>query len=288
MLSVKTELDSQGVMTFWLDSPNKRVNTLSRQMWADLGEAIEQVKRDEPKCVTIKSAKPGSFVVGADLYEIREMTDDQFDNYILTGQQILTKLSKLWPPTIAIINGDCIGGGLELTLACTVRLAIAEPDPGTGKVGLPELRLGLIPGWGGTVRLPRLIGNGAIEFILQSELLNPEQAKKKTIVDNLVSESDAETLPAKLAADLINKPLPARRTEFSYDDGFEKSLNEAKSKAITPASKQLLETIQVGMTQGESAGLDSERTGITQLRRTPECQAALQKFYDRKKGNQGM
>src|SRR5215471_8563690 len=108
MLSARLEFDSQRIATLWMDAPGKRVNTLSRQMWADLSEAIDMVEREKPIGLIITSAKPGTFCVGADLYEMRGMSDQEFDQYIRTGQEILKRIENLPMPTIAAINGDCL------------------------------------------------------------------------------------------------------------------------------------------------------------------------------------
>src|SRR3954469_12588602 len=110
MSSARVEIDSDRIATIWLDAPGKRVNTLGRQMWADLSAAIDQIDRDKSRGMIIASAKANSFVVGADLFEIRDMDDAQFEEYIRTGQQILQRIESLGIPSIAAINGDCLGG----------------------------------------------------------------------------------------------------------------------------------------------------------------------------------
>ena len=277
MLSARFEFDSQRIATLWLDSPGKRVNTLSRQMWTDLSEAIAQAEREKPVGLIITSAKPGTFCVGADLYEMRGMSDEEFDQYIRTGQEILNRLENLPMPTIAAINGDCLGGGLELALACKIRLL----EDGNASIGLPELRLGLIPGWGGTFRLSRLIGTSAIKLILDSTLLNPAAARDAHVVDDVLASAEFGNLTRKLLMDLKYSPLPAQRMQFGHAKEFEPALQAVHPSS--PAAAKLIEIIRAGLHNKAQAAFDAERHAIIELRRAPECQKALKEFLDRKK-----
>src|SRR3954469_13369978 len=123
------------VAVIWLDSPGKPVNTLSRRMWADLEAAIDEVDRAKPAGVIIASAKPRSFIAGADLFEMRDMSREELDAYLVNGQRILNRLENLPMPTVAAINGDALGGGLEVALACRARVAVDDPKI---QIGLPE------------------------------------------------------------------------------------------------------------------------------------------------------
>src|SRR5262245_41517086 len=119
---VRYDRDDKGIATLTLDLPGKSVNTLSRQMWADLDTAIAQAEKENPRGVIVSSAKPRTFIAGADLFELREMTDQQLHEYLQNGQRILERLENLPMPTVAAINGDALGGGLEVALACRHRL----------------------------------------------------------------------------------------------------------------------------------------------------------------------
>src|SRR5690348_10310892 len=182
------------VATIWLDSPGKPVNTLSRRMWADLDAAIAEVERENPAGVIIASAKPRSFIAGADLFEMRDMSREELEDYLANGQRILNRLERLPMPTVAAINGDALGGGLEVALACKYRLAVDD----VGTIGLPETKLGLVPGWGGTQRLPRLIGlKEALGVLIAGKALPPRDAERMGIVDAVVSSADMLMRAAK-------------------------------------------------------------------------------------------
>ncbi len=274
MSSVRVEIDAERIATIWLDAPGKRVNTLSREMWADLATAIELVEHDKPLGVIVRSAKRGTFVVGADLYEIREMTDKQFEDYIRKGQEILVRLEGIPVPTLAAINGDCLGGGLELALACKVGIAM-DTD---AAIGLPETRLGLIPGWGGTVRLPRLIGRDAVELILGAKLLKPPEARSFHVVDDLLSPGEFELLVHRLMVDLIERPS-RNRVRFGHPKDFEPALADADLS--TPAKARLIDVIREGIMHGPQAGFDAERRAIVELRNSAECRELMNQFFAR-------
>src|SRR4051812_26056606 len=150
---VRTDRNPEGVVTLWFDAPGKSVNTLNRAAWADLNEALDQIEKEKPAGVIVASAKNRTFIAGADLFEMRDMDRPALEKYLRDGQVILNRLAKLSCPTVAAINGDALGGGLEVALACKHRVAVDE----TGTIGLPETKLGLVPGWGGTQRLPPLV-----------------------------------------------------------------------------------------------------------------------------------
>src|SRR5262245_43894483 len=146
-----------GVLRVRIDQEGRSVNSFSVAVLDELAELIATVRRDPTiRGVVFKSGKSGSFIVGADVNELKDLRGAEAARAMSQkGQKIFRELSDLPVPTIASISGSCLGGGLEFAMACTYR--IADDDRRT-LLGLPEVLLGLIPGWGGTVRLPRLIG----------------------------------------------------------------------------------------------------------------------------------
>ena len=171
------------------DQPDSKVNVLSAASLTELDEIISQLgSRKDLKGVCIASKKPDIFIAGADIKEIENITStSEAQVKAQAGQKILNALERLPIPTIALINGACLGGGLELALACDYRLA------GFGdkvKLGLPEVKLGIIPGFGGTKRLPRLVGlRKGLELILSGEAVSVNEALKIGLVDGLVSQN---------------------------------------------------------------------------------------------------
>src|SRR5262249_21416094 len=171
------ELDGKiALVTF--DVPEKKVNTLSQGVLRELAGLVGQLEqRTDLRGLLLRSVKPGQFIAGADLNDLAALayiTKEQGAGALDAGHGIFSRLSRLPFPTVALIDGNCLGGGTELALAMDDRLVAASPQT---QVGLPEVKLGLIPGWGGTQRLPRLIGlNPAIEMITTGESVSAEKA----------------------------------------------------------------------------------------------------------------
>ena len=171
------ELDGQiGLVTF--DVPDKKVNTLGREVLQELaGLAAQLEKRTDLRGLLFSSGKPGQFVAGADLNELAAMsyaTADQVAGLLTSGHQLFNRISRLPFPMVALIDGACMGGGTELALVMDERLVSNAPHT---QISLPEVRLGLLPGWGGTQRLPRLIGlNAGIEMVCSSEIISAQKA----------------------------------------------------------------------------------------------------------------
>ncbi|MBI3515978.1 MAG: enoyl-CoA hydratase/isomerase family protein [Proteobacteria bacterium] len=182
-------VDEFAVLT--IDRPDA-LNALSFALLRELGQAFDTVAAGDARALIVTGAGPKAFSAGAD---IKELTDRPvMDNRAgaALGQQVFAKLDALPMPSVAVINGFAFGGGLELALACTFRLALPA-----AKVGLPEIKLGLIPGYGGTQRLPRLIGEGrALELIMTGRTVGAEEALAIGLVNRLV---DGDAIPAGIA-----------------------------------------------------------------------------------------
>lgn len=190
---VRCEIDSGLIGRLTLDDPTSRANTLHRVMWEQLGAAISGLShRRDLRGLIIQSAKPTIFVAGADLREIAELPiDDPAPTRALVhrGRDVLAALEALPFPTVAVINGAALGGGFELAVACDFRVAGTNPKI---KIGLPEIKLGLIPGWGGTQRPARIANSlAAARLVCSGEPLNGAAAKAAGLVDAI---ADAEQL----------------------------------------------------------------------------------------------
>ena len=151
------------ILTF--DLPGEKVNKLSTPVMGELKAHIEKLKTSSYKMVVFKSAKPKIFIAGADIEEIKNLvTREQVENAVRQGQDIFNLIEDLPMPTMALVNGACAGGGCELILSCDYR--IATEDSST-RIGLPETQLGILPGFGGSIRLPRTIGlQASLDVIL--------------------------------------------------------------------------------------------------------------------------
>lgn len=185
-LNLKIE---NGFVLIEFDQPESKVNVLSASALKELDEIITQLKsRQDLKGLCIISKKPDIFIAGADIKEIENIvSSSEAQAKAKQGQEILNALEKLSIPSIALINGACLGGGLELALACDYRLASFGDKV---RLGLPEVKLGIIPGFGGTKRLPRLVGlRKGLELILSAETLSANEALKIGLVDALASQN---------------------------------------------------------------------------------------------------
>ncbi|MET0332230.1 MAG: 3-hydroxyacyl-CoA dehydrogenase NAD-binding domain-containing protein [Dyella sp.] len=181
----KTSIDDSGVVTLSLDRAQSSVNAISREVLDELGQIVERMAIGKPAGLIVHSAKRSGFAVGADIKEFVDYArrGDVQDN-IENGQRIFEALARLPFPTVAAIHGACMGGGTELALACRQRIAV---DEDTTKIALPEVMLGIHPGWGGTARLPRLIGaTEALPLMLTGKSLSARRARSLGVVDRLV------------------------------------------------------------------------------------------------------
>jgi 3-hydroxyacyl-CoA dehydrogenase/enoyl-CoA hydratase/3-hydroxybutyryl-CoA epimerase len=199
-------VDAAGIATLTLDRQGTSTNTLGREVMESLNDALEALERASPKAVVVKSAKKNGFVAGADIREFTGLaTAEQGYELIRGGQLVLDRLAALPCPTVAAIHGFALGGGLELALACTYRVAA---DDGRLALGLPEVMLGIHPGFGGTVRAPQLVGvRAALDMMLTGKTIRAERALAMGLVDRLVP---LERLDAESLAILRDRPAPRR------------------------------------------------------------------------------
>ena len=179
----RLEIDDRGVATLLFNTPRKRINVLSFAALEELEGHLKHIaETPEIKVLIIESAKEGIFIAGVDIHEIERFEDEtQIREHLAHGQAIFNTLAALPCVTIAVINGACLGGGLELAMACDYRIVSNDND---ARLGLPEVTLGIIPGLGGTQRLPYLVGYAkAIELITASKRLKGDKALKLGLVD---------------------------------------------------------------------------------------------------------
>ncbi|MEN9449910.1 MAG: YfcX enoyl CoA hydratase [Pseudomonadota bacterium] len=180
------------ILWLYFDKKNSSNNNLDKNVLTELSSIIKEVTHNKSvQVLIVTSAKTNGFIVGADIQTISKLTTkEEIFAFIRQGQKVFDELAALNIPTVALINGLCLGGGLELALACDYRIAI---DDTKTRLGLPEVLLGIHPGWGGTVRLPRLLGGPqALELILTGKTISPYAAAKLGLIDQLVPSRQAE------------------------------------------------------------------------------------------------
>jgi 3-hydroxyacyl-CoA dehydrogenase/enoyl-CoA hydratase/3-hydroxybutyryl-CoA epimerase len=173
----------------WFDLPGEKVNKFSSSVMAEFASIVDAMERDAViKRIVLASAKPSIFIAGADVSEFSKVVSpEQAKEYVRFGQQTFHRFSKLPQTTVAAINGACMGGGCEIAISCDWRVMSDSPK---AQIGLPETKLGIFPAWGGTTKLPRLIGlPAALDIILQGKTVDAKRAKRMGLVDEAVPPS---------------------------------------------------------------------------------------------------
>lgn len=186
--SINLEINKEGIANLVFDLPNEKVNKLSAKVLLELEKILDDAKTNHKiRVLVFRSEKKNIFIAGADINEIKDIKNSSDAlRKVTQGQNILNKIEDLPFPTIAFINGACLGGGLELALACRYRIVT---DNEKTKLGLPEVNLGIIPGFGGTQRLPKIIGlQQSLPMILSSKAIDAKKAYKIGLADEIVRE----------------------------------------------------------------------------------------------------
>lgn len=202
----------------------ERLNALNRATLQEIGSVLELVRDDDQvRCVVLTGAGTKAFIAGADISELASLAGPASYSYTRAGQAIVNQLEQFPKPVIAAINGYALGGGFELALATHIRFA--SPN---AQMGLPEINLAIMPGWGGTQRLPRLIGKGrALELILTGNRVSAEDAYRMGIVNRVFELETLIPEVQKFAQILAEKPPIATRAILdAVNMGFNVSLDE--------------------------------------------------------------
>jgi len=278
-------LDNVGVIT--VDTPNEKMNTLKAAFASQIRRVIAVALRHPHLAgLVIISGKPDSFIAGADIAMIDACASAQeAEELACQGQQVMSEIAALSVPVIAAIHGACLGGGLELALACHQRVCSLDDKT---RLGLPEVRLGLLPGSGGTQRLPRLIGvSGALEMLLTGKTLRAEQALKIGLVEDAVPQSILLETAVKMARAgyHLHKTLPLRERLLHVPAGrtllfmLATQRSQAKTQGNYPATQKILSVVKMGLQQGDSAGYVAEAKAFGQLAMTPQSAALRSIFF---------
>ncbi len=283
----QTESRVDGIVVLSLDRQGAPVNALSQDVLIELGDLIERIAIDPPKGVVIRSAKPAGFIAGADLKEFQEFDrKGTVNDAIHRGQAVFQKLAELPCPTVAAIHGHCMGGGTEISLACRYRVASGD---GSTRIGLPEVMLGIFPGWGGSARLPRLVGApAAMDMMLTGRTLSASAARAIGLVDKVVEP--ALLLDAAVAMAHKGAVRPFRQRFLGWISNtwlarkilapqMAKQVARKARKEHYPAPYAL-----IGMWQRSGGGsiqarLDAERRAVVKLAGTPAARNLIRIFF---------
>ncbi len=213
----------EGIVTVTINRPQKR-NALNRATRRELRSVLEEIRSsDEVRVLIITGAGDQAFVAGADITELKEMNQWDMMNYLSTlSQQLYTDFANLEIPTIAMINGYCLGGGLELALACDIRVASEDAS-----FGQPEVRLGVIPGGGATQRLPSLVGPSvAKELMFTGRIIDAKEALRIGLINRVVPKDKLKETVRELAGDLAEKSsIVLKLIKRSVNRGFQATID---------------------------------------------------------------
>jgi len=224
--TLKLESSETGVWTLTINRP-EALNSLNLQVLNEMSDALRQISEtdfEHVKALIITGAGEKAFVAGADIKEMQSMNEDQALQFAKRGQSIFHELNLLKVPVVAAVNGFALGGGCELALACDFIIASEN-----AKFGLPEVSLGLIPGFGGTVRLARAVGiRRARELTMTAEIIPAEQAAKYGLVNEVVPLADLmPTVMKKINLILSRSPLAVSKAKKSINEGFDLETEKA-------------------------------------------------------------
>lgn len=287
-----------------INSPNSKVNTLNKEVQSEFVEVMNEIwANDQIRSAVLISSKPGCFVAGADINMLASCTTPQEATRISQeGQRMFEKLEKSPKPVVAAISGSCLGGGLELALACQYRIATKDRKT---VLGVPEVLLGILPGAGGTQRLPKMVGvPAAFDMMLTGRNIRADRAKKMGLVDQLVeplgpgTKSPEERTIEYLEEVAVNfaKGLADRKVSAKQSKGLMEKLTsyamtipfvrqqvyktveekvKKQTKGLYPAPLKIIDAVKTGLEQGNDAGYLAESQKFGELALTKESKALM-------------
>ncbi len=276
--------DGLAVLTF--DLPGEKVNKFSTAVVSELADVLVRLARESRiRGLLIRSGKPDIFIAGADVKEFLTVRPEDVREGVTRVQSLFEQLANLPYPTVAAINGACLGGGTELALACDYRLMT---DSAKGQIGLPEVKLGIFPAWGGCTRLPRVVGlTSALDLILTGKTLDAKRARRIGLVDEAVPAAILDGWSRQFARSKLGmgKPRAFRKKRSPGETLLEATplgrrviFSKARDRVVEqtgghyPAPLEALEVIEESYGKPVAAGLEAEarHIGARLRRRGPE------------------
>lgn len=298
------EIDDHGIAWITFDDPERSMNVLTEAVMLRLGETLDEARgaarEGRARALVVRSGKPGSFMAGADIDAIGDVEDPNVaKEQVRTGQSIYNDLAALTIPTIAAVDGVCVGGGVEMSLACDYRVL---SDSRKTKMGLPEVQLGILPAWGGTTRLPRLISvQAALDMLLTGRNVDARKAKRIGLA--------SEVLPAELFEDKVReftlavlddptrgearKPKLTTRLLEGTPPGRALVLRMARKSVMAktgghyPAPLRILDVLSATLGKSVEEGLAAEADAAAELLVSPVCKNLVHVFHMREAARKG-
>ena len=300
-MNPRFRIGADGVGEIAFDDPRRSQNVLTKEVMERLDDALAEaeaaVAQGALRALLLTSAKPRSFIAGADVSAIAAVTDaDAGEREVRAGQALFSRLAALPVPTVAAVRGVCLGGGTELALACDWRVAASGDDT---QLGLPEVQLGILPAWGGTTRLPRLVGlRAALGLLLSGKPASVSKAKRIGLVDQVFPVEQFDDRCRAFAADLRPRSTPKRRSPVAWFlDGTPVGraivMRTARKQVLArtgghyPAPLKVLEVVRRSRGRSVAAGLELEARAAAELLVSPACRNLLFLFGLRERARKG-
>ena len=310
------EKNANGVCTIWLDQKNEKINKIGPNLVGMFEEIFNDLEKDDSIKAFVLTSKKKDFIAGADIDAFKFVKKEgDWKPISRKGHEILNRLEKSKKPIVAAIHGNALGGGLEVALACHARIISNDKS---SKLSFPEVKLGLLPGAGGTQRLPRLVGlQAALDMMLTGKNVFAYPALKMGLVDKVVHVSSLQNAAQKFALELIEKPIKRERNEISLNTvkaGFPalqkaltglvleaplvnkivfdqaKKMVDKQTHGNYPAPYKIMECVEIGWNQGLEKGYEAEVNKFEELLLSPESKQLINIFFamtDKKKNPYG-
>lgn len=289
-------VDPDGVGRITFDDPERSLNVLDAAVMERLGACLDDARAAATsghlRVLLVESGKPDSFIAGADIAAIEAIEGpDDAEAKSRAGQELFREVEALPFPTVAAIHGVCLGGGFELALACRHRICSDHPRT---RLGLPEVQLGILPAWGGTTRLPRLVGvQAALDLLLTGDPIRPEKARRIGLVREVVPHAIFRERAAAFALETLDLPRGASRPDRSLltrllDDtlpGRRAVLTIARRRVVErthgryPAPLKIIEVLRKGMRRSAADSMVIEARAFGELTATPTHANLLHVFH---------
>lgn len=292
---LSVSVDDRNVATVTLNAADRSVNVFDEELLHEMRCVVSQIEmQPELALIVFRSSKASGFLAGADVAHIQSIASPEAANEALKqGQDLFDSLASMRVPTVAVIHGACLGGGLEFAMACRYRIAL---ESNSTRLGLPETQLGLIPGWGGTQRLPKIVGlTHAMTMILEGSQLSARDALKAGLVDAIASTDKTEQDVSRFlwTCCLSARPKLSLRSWWKWlieqsRPGQAMLLAIARRRTARrgrnyPALPAALRAIEVGLRKGSVAGLAEERAQFCRILFQPTTRNLLELFSQRER-----
>ncbi len=281
----KTNTDDAGIVWLCLDKLDASANVLSSEVMLELNEILEPLEKTPPNGLIIYSGKPGSFVMGADIKEFVGIdSEDLAYELVSQGQQLFNRIEDLKCPSVAVINGVCLGGGLELAMACDYRIAL---DSSERILGLPEVKLGLHPGFGGTVRVVQICGvRAGMPIMLTGNSINVSKGRRIGLIDKITTDDDwrrtaldvVRSAKAKQRAPLLDRLLNLKPARSFVRNMLLKQVRGKARKEHYPAPYAMID-LWAAVGASSKTGYEAEARSFAKLMCTSASRNLVRVFF---------